>query len=455
MWVELINDNKKEILFEDIFDKKDLFATSIEELEKKIKTEVWLIQKELDIVIENQKRLWRYNLSIDGITKIKDLIDFDNLEQTLWYATNNEFIDIEELKKIKNDKVLEKGVDSFNQQLKEQLNLCNFLWDHESNTFDLESCKKIDSDYIPLKQFFIIDKKTKASIYDMDELASMYFNEIYGVLENWKGLYNFQPSKLLILSYSFTKKQFLLEIIDNHGHIKDNLIIVDNTEMLKFWYMYSGDDCSFKQLLFDWKNIDNQLDLKELLTLSDEEIIIEDKNIIDKNNTYRGFLGYSYSISIYESILKLNNAVDLFINWGGIASLNFNLDDVIRIETSFYWKMEELKKDIKKNINLLNINKKDTINITSTAEIEWLYDSKNYLNVRDNNIDYNKLYDVIIKQVIIHYIIFTIKSKIWNIIDFINKDEFSIYEFWIDLNNLEILIEIKQGDKTQKLKIKL
>lgn len=457
MTVEIINEENNSLIFSDVFNnQQDYYANNINNFSDKFNKGLIEYKKKLDNIVENQKRISNKNIYDFWINKIKDLIDFEWLENWVWYMSNNEFIDTEELKLIKNDNSIdtEHWLSIFNQKFKSSLNLCKILWEYEIDVFNEKKCE----DYIQIKQFFIINTKSEATLYDLGELSEMYFNEIYGITNDGKNLYNFSSNKIVFISYSFSKKQFLVEIIDyKNGNNEKNIIVNKDSELFTFFdFENNSTKINIKQYFIKEQDLNN-FDIKLLLEIEKDEIVIDDKSIIRKNTSKDekaiNYLSYNYYIEFFERIIKIDKVISNTLNENWINELKFNIDDVCNIETAFWNDIIKLKKDLGKIIKKLQLDDTKKITVKSEAELEWLYDSLWTISVENNNVDFEDLYKIMINQVIIHYMVFYTEMKFNNVVNILSKYIYT--DFLQFFENLEIIINVKQSDHEEEIKLSI
>jgi len=458
MAVELINDKKK-ILLSDIFNEEKYYVDNIFDFDKKIKEELNISYSKIKEIIKNQKELWSFDLRKFWIKKIKDLINFEWLNKSIWFMNNTDFIEKLEIEEIEKSKIMEneKIIEMFNKKIKKNFNLSWILWCDKEENFNLENCDGIWE--LEIKQFFIVEKNMKVSnIYDTYELSENYFNEIYGIIKDSNYIYNFNTNKLITISYLFDKKQFLIEIIDYEWDSKNNNIIYKQSELFKYIALWTDEksiDFWFKQYLISAVDINN-FNFNEILELKDNEIIIDDNTIINENADDKNWLSYNYSIEKFNNCLNINDNVKKIIDGSMINEIIFDMDDINYIEMYYWESLINSKKDIKKIIDNLNINReKENISINSYAEVEWLYYTSSFMNISEKNISYKNLYKTIILQIITHYIIYYITLKVNNIDKLINNKKENIHDIIKNINDLDVFLNIKQDSYKQKIKINI
>ncbi len=316
--------------------------------------------------------------------------------------------------------------------------------------YDLKKCNLW---YIWIKQFFVIDRNKEWDIYDIAEESELLFNEIYGKTKDWKNFYDFMPNKNINLYYNFKTNSFLLEIIENNKEKsnKEKDIIIETTDYLDFiWYnKWYAENKLVKQIIIDNNKI-NEKKILEFLKLKENEIIIDDKTIIEKNE--EKFVSYNYNYKDFLYIKNLNKLIENILNKKVFfKKLKFNKEDLLDIETAFWKDILKLKNEIQGIFKSIELAKNKEIIIKSYSEIEYLYDSIWILNT-EIKINKKELYMETTKQILIQYIMFYVYMKFNYMFNIINKDYYDILQLF---EELKINIEIKQENEIKKLEISI
>jgi len=455
-------DNKeknKKYFLTDFFEKKDFFAINNKELNIKIKNEIKNNFEFFDKVIKNQLNFWKLNFSDLKIDVIKDLINFEDIKRWLEKTKSNiNFINEIELKQIENEDLLKekKYLWNLEEEFKKWLSVWYTIWlcdriSFSNNMFNLKRCD--EGEYISIWQYFIIDKNIEATEYE--DLSDLYFEEIYGDMWKDKGYYDFVVDKIIFFYYSFKNNNILIEYIDYNWESKKNIIVNEETDYLEYSWSLERKNVTIKQKIITKNDINSKFNLNNFIEIKENEVVIKDETIIQKNK----FVDYNYYCRFKNTIKKINNIVekilnekDKFVN----EKLKFNFEDILDIETAFWRDIKNLKKELNKYLNRINLDN-ETIEIETLIENDdywYMYSSNKLLWKIKNDIVKKDLYDEVIKQILIQYIFYYVYSKFEKLIEIFDTTKLSS-DILENFERLKIKLIIKQWKMKNEIQISI